>query len=578
MLRPGFECRSAIGILPISTLILLLVLSAPSYGQTPAIPDSLSYALEPESKITGRVTFENGEPVKGARVHARANLYSQWASEGGNCVTDSDGRYVFEHLSMGMYTIYVIPDSTLAEWIAPPLLNVGVGRGKTATGVDILLTRGIPLKGKVIGKESGQPVPGAPVSLLYQFPNVSDSNGPPSFQIAWTRSDENGMFQLPAIPGEMLLNTYLEMGTRAFGWSRGAGYLFIHIEAGIPVKEVELIYERGIDIHGRVRLPDGSPVAEVEIVSGNHKYAISNERGEFTLPGIIPEEHNLFRAFTRKGDFTAEFNVKGDPASLVDVVLIATEYVTTGGIVVDDNGKPVPGIPVELSILDIERYASFIRTEAAVTDSTGRFTVDRIPSGWHFQFYVRDGLAHSETFLAGSDKRPFRIVLPRADRWLEGTVRSAEGKPLAGMKVEASGSGRAEAVTDRNGRFRMEGLAAEQMNLSLQGASGSFFFENVPTNQRRDFTLPTGRHHLSGIVTDPEGNPLQGAIVKIHRTEQGGQDFAIETDSGGWFHLSDLGYAKETITVSHEGYREKTLRVSTDREDGKFRLEATGGK
>jgi hypothetical protein len=309
----------------------------------------------------------------------------------------------------------------------------------------------------------------------------------------------------------------------------------------------------------------------VEINSGSFTETYSDKRGEFMLQGLRSGGDIPFYASTMKRDMEAFFTVRADSVRMVDVVLHPVEYVTAEGVVVDGQGKPVPGIPVDLNFA--EDLVSTARPAVAVTDGDGRFRMDGIRAGRHYRFSVRDDQASSKTFLAGKNTGSLRIELPLADRWLEGTVRDAGGKPLAGMKVDAWGKGHAQTVTGRDGRFRLEGLTAERLELYFRGVPGLFQFQDVATNQPRDFTLPTGRHYLSGRVTDTRGKPLAGMFVKIARGEGERRPITVETDSGGHFHLSDLGQAEVTATAGGPGYREQTLRLRTDREDVRFRLD-----
>ena len=544
----------------------------------PAGTDNLTLCLEPESRITGRITYENGTPAQGFRVVGQAKLSTRSAAGYAHCFSDENGRYALEHLSAGMYIVKIEPDSTRKEWVSFPLVNVGVGRGKTTEHADIKLVRGIPVTGRVVEEKTGNPMPGAPVTAWQIISDEGQTNWwnqHVNLPGAWT--DQNGEFRFQALPGKVEVNTYPIQGSPSFGWRRGGHSAQVIIEEGKPVEPVVVRFERGVDIHGTVRRPDGSPAPDVEFTDGYHSYAYSDERGAFILPGIIPGHTIPFKAFTPRGDLVGDFPVRADSLDTVEVVLHAPEFFSWEGIVVDGRGNPVSGIPVDMDYAD--GLVSTARPAAAVTGFDGRFTVDHIPGGRNYRFSVRDGLGVSESFHAENVKQPLRIVLPKADRWLEGTVRDEDGKPMAGMKVDVwAERGHVQATTGVNGRFRLEGLASQRVSPSFSGLRGYFSFQEVATNRRRDFTLPTGRHYLSGLVNGIRGKPLADASVEITRKEKSGWPVIIQTDTKGCFYFSELGRRVVILKVSCPGYREQTFRVRTDRENVRLRLVKAGRK
>jgi hypothetical protein len=267
-----------------------------------------------------------------------------------------------------------------------------------------------------------------------------------------------------------------------------------------------------------------------------------------------------------------DFSVRADSLDRVEVILHEPEYFAVEGAVFDEKGNPVAGIPVDLD--STGGLVLTFRSSATVTSGDGRFIMEHIPGGTLFRFSVRNGLGVSASFQAENVRQPLRIVLPSADRWLEGTVRDADGKPMAGIILHiSSDTGQAGATTDRSGHFRVEGLAAKQVVLYYSGLLDFFEFHGVATNERRDFILPTGRHYLSGRVTDIRNKPISGAAVEITRKEKWGWPVVIQTDSRGHFYFSALGQRSVTLRVSSPGYREQIRPVQTDREDVRFRLE-----
>jgi len=549
--------------------------TAPGYAllhsrDIPAGTDNLSVTLEPGSRISGRVLTETGEPVKGIFLTARERLNNPMSSGVDHCRAGETGVFTFEHLSAGMYIVYAETDSTLRDWAPLPLENIGVGRGKSADGLEVRFVRGVPVTGTVTEEETGKPLKGVRVSAYYFIHNPSDRYNPAIYVpmgYAWT--DARGRYRISVIPGDVQLSA-----SPPEGFYRGIRSQKVEVgESETLVEGVNLSVIRGAEIHGTVRRPDGSPAADAEISSGPGSGVLfTDRRGQFAMSGIPSGNQITMHVSLKKEDLEAFATMKADPGAKIEVILQKPEYTSAAGVVRDANGDSVPGVTVNLNVA--EGSAAGAPPRSTVTDREGRFSMEGILAGRHYQFIVRDGLASSPVFLAGKDSGPFMITLPQADRWLEGTVKDAEMKQMAGMKVTAwSGMGHIETVTGIDGKFRLEGLAGERMDISLRGIQGLFRFQNVPTNQTRDFVLPTGRHFLSGMVAGKAGKPLPGALVRIEKAEEGARYAAVETDSSGWFHFSGLGHAEVQITVSCPGYLEKKLSIKTDRDNVVIELE-----
>jgi hypothetical protein len=212
----------------------------------------------------------------------------------------------------------------------------------------------------------------------------------------------------------------------------------------------------------------------------------------------------------------------------------------------------------------LKKYAT-----SSISDSEGKFSIHNLCPIMRYKLTVQENMASSPEFSAGEDPGPFRIALPRNDRWLEGTIRDADGNPLVNAKVSAWGIGNQQTVSDEKGWFRLNGIVSEKVELSVNG----FIFPNIATNQKREFLLPTERHSLSGKVADPDGKPLAGATVAIDRSLQGLNPIKMQADLGGYFYFNGAAFKSETLIIDYPMYKAEKIEVKLDGEDMKIILQ-----
>ena len=211
---------------------------------------------------------------------------------------------------------------------------------------------------------------------------------------------------------------------------------------------------------------------------------------------------------------------------------------------------------IKLDISDPKTGMGTSRT-AARTDRNGNYRVDGIIIGSQSSLSVEmDGYAPTVIKMPPLNSAIVEAgdaVMPRAERWIEGTVRNADGTAISGAMVIVNGapSGVKQATTDDRGHYRLDGLVPEvERNVEIDHKEyGWFMFDNIPTNARRDCILPRGKNTLSGKVVDESGAPVERALVSIvpQRHPSGRLYASMQADSKGNFlfeHVID-----DTVTV-----------------------------
>ncbi|MFT5286074.1 MAG: protocatechuate 3,4-dioxygenase beta subunit, partial [Planctomycetota bacterium] len=154
----------------------------------------------PLGRIEGRVTEPDRTPAGGVRLALQREDglgRIRWA--GGQKTTDADGRYAFDDLEAGIYTVR----ANVATWGGSSdesfgtsiLSSVEVEKDRTASGVDFKLEKAGTVVGLVVD-ENDSPLPGA--SLFFR-----DAGGRLVTSVSSTVSDANGRFEKTGLaPGD----------------------------------------------------------------------------------------------------------------------------------------------------------------------------------------------------------------------------------------------------------------------------------------------------------------------------------------------------------------------------------------
>jgi hypothetical protein len=326
---------------------------------------SLNLALEPARVIRGRITYaDTGKPV------AHASLEVVAFRGGGGYTspfeTDAEGNFRANPFSADRYAVNVSGPE------GQPYLNNTTGvfawpKGALEHRVDLALTHGAVIHGKVVEEGSGRPVAGAMLGLVGRRNPNSDS-GPWN---GFASTGPDGSYELPvrSEPGTLIVlgptEDYVlrEMSRDLITGGRSGGvrwyahaFLPCDLKPGTESREVNLTLCRGATVKARVLDPDGRPVREAWVLSraillpqpvpwrlywGEAHGDVHD--GRFELRGLAPDaevaaffldpEHQLgaSAAFSVKVAKDGPITVRLEPCGLAMARLV------------DRTGKPIAG-------------------------------------------------------------------------------------------------------------------------------------------------------------------------------------------------------------------------------------------
>jgi beta-lactamase regulating signal transducer with metallopeptidase domain len=388
-------------------------------------PVQATLALEERGTFRGRLLqAETGKPLPDARLFLDAGLV---------LTTDAAGRFRVGGLSRANHEAFVV---------APGRMRLRVLFDTTARA-DTELEVPVPRGGKIVGRVTdadGKPIPGAYVGR-HTSGTFFSING------LFLACDREGRFEYddavpPGQPTRLAASApgYVEDEHNGRIAPPDGKPLVLNFRlrpspdtpAGAQAPDAQ----KRRPVSGFVCWPDGKPAAGVVVRWGYMPYVgayqtETDAAGRFQL--VVPDKEDQLAVLPR--DFLPQFpRVAAGGGKEIEVALKAGG--SARGRVLDDTGKPIPGVQVVAVIPcpDQRVCNQFWLSESAVyTGADGKFEVKGVPAGVRFDFLKR-GL---------SNLRNHPLDLTRADNTVTlqyggavtGRVLGQDGKPVRSFRI-----------------------------------------------------------------------------------------------------------------------------------------------
>ncbi len=558
---------------------------------TPAEPQQREHVidvrLEEPVRIPGRIV----DAASGLPIHSAAI----W-------VQSFPGHHVFSNPN-GAFDLSTRPASrsvylqATATGFLPEQIDISSADLSNREEVRIGLTPSAPIRG-LVTDDAHQPVAGASIRAEPRGADV-----PPSFSFSSTPaiSGSDGSFRVE----EALYGQTHRLTARAAGYAPTVLDL-PPFEPGIPVDPVHLVLSKGRRVLGSVVDTDGNPVSEaqvsllwtldqsdfrsgLEVPAGA---AATDGRGVFALPDTGPGAYELLVShadYAHRPPFRVEIPAGESDFDLGDLTLAAGGAIH--GIVTDPGGAPAGRATIQA--LERDLYEAPART--TTTDLDGRFRLAGFSSDLADLGIQATGYpVHVELDVRVDRTDPVLIEL-RPGASVDGRVLDNGGNGVAGVPVylwfEFDYSSNVdprlwdavdtlpEQVTDRDGRFRFDGLAAGTWSAEAsRGPEGAKLdgIELIPGGERRIELVLRTRDRLIVTVVTEVGEPVADAQIDV---ESPGERFPTgygQTDGSGRAVI-DIAPDTVTVTVSHEILRDESRQVRLEPGDNEVRFELRRG-
>ncbi len=351
------------------------------------------------------------------------------------------------------------------------------------------------------------------------------------------------------------------------------GYLGFHartIDAeAVAAGPVEIALPPALSISGRVLQFDGKPARHVQVSTfdprhfsgvlrgfsaGGGSDAQTDGEGRFELTGVVAGEHGV--------------GVAGNNWQPVATV-IAKAGARDVEIRLDEDAKPIRRVSVRVTGPGGAPIHAFRTANGEHFEGNAESLGGGPLSPWpETTFYFAPSGRNSKGFFEAWDARaksgerlpyghlwleipddvpdPWVLELP-TERFVEGIVVRADGKPVGGAKIVVSSSSHGRAMvelatveTAPDGTFRIGGLGPTDYHLAAS-AVGHLETGLVVHGGDTDAEIKLGVGKSVRLhVLDPEGKPIAGAWIRAYRRERTQEeedaDFDIElpkTDAEG---------------------------------------------
>ncbi len=309
--------------------------------------------------------------------------------------------------------------------------------------------------------------------------------------------------------------------------------------------------------------PDGKPVssASVQVVAGNscRQTARSDSQGHVRISGCAQGATSDFTV-DAAGLARSHGRLPSQAPAGPIVVKLAWAALVVGHVR-DDRGQLVAKGQVTARRAR-ENGGGQDDIWSAITDDTGLFTFDTLPSG---KFALEVSAPLHETTVLPAVLAPSRdgidVVLPRTAA-IAGRVLGADGKPAGNAEVVLAGSGvwppkKLQTTTD--GTFRIEPVPEGIYELrATRGDDLSEPVEGISVDpgalRRVDLRLHAGAR-LRGRVLDAQtGRGLAGVHVRINEDALSAPQRAVDSDASGSFTLACLRTVPQRVSARLADY------------------------
>jgi uncharacterized GH25 family protein len=497
------------------------------------------FALERGVELAGRVVdAQSGAGVPNVSVNytdASMDRSPEWYFYSMPIAqkTDADGRFKFDTLPRAKITLIA-----RAPQYAEARQTVVAGEDRF---IEIKLSRGSFISGRVVASDTITPAAGAAVSLL----NKADMTA------VTIPADGNGNFYF----GDVTPGQYRVSAESKSGQTNSQEVLLRENE---QLKDVVLVVKSGATIRGKVSglRPDESKIVQI-IVQASDDFLRNTSTlvdGTYVVRGV-PAGPVRVTAQTSRRAISRSSEIPESSAEISVDIKFANAGRLSGRIT--RAGKPVPNETIKAWSRDVEAI-----TGSGQTDANG--------------FYVIDGLSENTyeiSFGSGSSKSVWisgdtvldvelpahsvsgRVAEDKSGQSLSGVLVQVQGlKPATGARTFAS------ATTDSSGNFNVEGLDAGQYELIAQKHGFRVASEMlvVPVLSPVLLSLSASEGIPIRVRDGINGMALRSTAVQVvNGTSR--IDLSVALDENGNGEIPQLGTGRYDLRVSSAGYADKSI-------------------
>ncbi|MBS1121405.1 MAG: hypothetical protein H6Q90_3633 [Deltaproteobacteria bacterium] len=423
--------------------------------------------------VHGTVTDVGGGPIGDARITATKGQIPDLSGHADLVTTTkSDGTYELT-LPDGSFELDAAHDDYTH---ARKRIELA---GKPIT-TDFSLIPGAIIRGQVVARDSGKPVPGA----LIRAEGGHGSRGDGSTAM----SDDNGNFQMRSLGSGTI-----ELSALGRGYATSSPTA-VDVGIGEQVEGVRVLVDRAYSISGKVvrkGKPDeplaGITLGAFSIAAKAFGIALepSAKDGSFEIVGVKPAAYMLFAV----GEGAVP--EVGKTVEVVDKDVEGVVVEISAGVTVAGHVEP-PMVSAQISLELAGQVGIANMFDAAKlmlvhgeTDASGAFTLNNVPSGaFKVKAMAPSGHAGEQPVVVAEADVSGVTVKLEARASVSGRVLDSNGAPVAGGRVNVDSLGedrnmsisfgpgdRSSATTATDGTFKVVGLEPGKVRVRARDPS-----------------------------------------------------------------------------------------------------------
>ncbi len=579
--------------------------------------------------IVGRVRDPDGMGVGAARIRARrldqaagaipgVILLRGLGGEGRSAVSEPDGLYRIAGLEPGDWEIIASSDNHPTGRLS----GVRVRKGHVTDGVDVRLDTGLTIEGSVRSAD-GAPIEGARVTAQPAVQDLFDENG--GIVVTQRRStlcDAEGKFIVRGLAAgaHELSARKAGFATETLTASAGAGSADFRLApAGVIFGKVrsaaggEPIASFALRTR-RAGIPGDAPTGSSRVLAGAEAAEALGVPPSPDIFAILDCPRYAVSLVCDAPGFARFVSdpIEAGPEARTEHDIVLAPEITLEGMVLDPEGRPVPGASVTLRTDDVEAPGDAASGGDSGEDRTrrrrrsfgvpGGETLAEVGAGDRGEFRIgalnpgRYRLSASAAGFVGSEPRSLDLapegsiagILLRLRRGgaISAAAADAEGRPLAGARVVAKpvhpGGTDGEpwtdpreaprsAVTGPDGRCSIEALEPGTWAVTLREPSAGNTWASVVIEHSGKsepgihVRVESGKTVHVDLAEPPRGS-IAGRVTEAGREVEGlfvsllpdGDSIGFDaprtrTDAGGGFAFRDVAPGRYTLSVRVEG-------------------------
>ncbi len=545
--------------------------------------------------ISGQVKDNKGRPASGAQVSVVRIGHGVVAT----ITADGQGHYRLENMPKGIYELYATytyggesfrSQTVYCSLSADAVRNITVVVREPGVQTNTVF-------GRVVDKD-GKPAQG----ILVHCYNYAEY---PNTMLVETITDANGMYSFKDLPADNYYLKFLNQSGQELLVEAKVTFSVPNTSLDIELPDAELTGEIVTDpnksgtglLSGVVLDKDGRPVQGAEIIVVDKS---TNDHSE----AITTEPNGSFEADLPAGDYTVEvwkpfdnntdlpIRVDDDASAKGDGVVTADGF-TISGDVLDDDGNPMEGVTVYLYGED-GRVIQIGGSQAEEPETNEAQPIPPAPEALLPEVETApvdeptaeaESSEEQETMLAAvldpaileAVEKTLNEATDEAD--VEADEEAGEDVVLSDEQENAvelhpdvlhseeasqirgnddSGYVRMDEMqTAADGKYIFTGLPAGRYIVKIaRGIGGNGGSTDIPVTVQPlpeipdgvDLTVTTDSYTVSGVVTDKDGVPVDGAQVSL-LDEDGDEVASLTTEADGAYQFGALPEGNYTVNI-----------------------------